>query len=74
VHTKNGLFSWNAEVKLKIKNGLANLQSESRGNEITDPGENEKKLRSPEEPASKFADFKSKFLFKRKENFLQPDA
>ena len=41
-YTNNGLFSWNAEVKLKIKNGLANLQSESRGDDIIDLRENRK--------------------------------
>ncbi len=45
-YTKNGLFSWNAEVKLKIKNGLANLQSESRGDDIIDLRENKKNLQN----------------------------
>ena len=45
-YTNNGLFSWNAEVKLKIKNGLANLQSESRGDDIIDLRENKKNLQN----------------------------
>lgn len=45
-YTNNGLFSWNAEVKMKIINGLANLQSESRGNELIDVRENKKNLQN----------------------------
>lgn len=45
-YTKNGLFAWNAEVKLKIKNGLANLQSESKGTEIIYIEENKKNLQN----------------------------
>ena len=43
-YTNNGLFSWNAEVKLKIKNGLVTLQSESRGDDLIDLRENKKNL------------------------------
>src|SRR5664279_1997932 len=43
-YTNNGLFSWNAEVKLKIDTGLANLQSQSRGDDIIDLRENRKNL------------------------------
>ena len=32
-YTNNGIFSWNAEVKFKIKNESAHLLSQSRGNE-----------------------------------------
>jgi rhomboid protease GluP len=45
-YTNNGLFSWNAEVKLKINHGLANIQSESRGDDIVDLRENKKNLQS----------------------------
>ena len=45
-YTNNGLFSWNAEVRLKIKNGLAILQSESRGDDVTDVRENKKNLQN----------------------------
>ena len=45
-YTNNGLFSWNAEVKLKIKNGLANLQSQSRGDDIIDLQENKKNIQN----------------------------
>jgi rhomboid protease GluP len=35
-YTNNGLFAWNAEVKMKITNGSAILQSQSMGNEPKD--------------------------------------
>jgi hypothetical protein len=43
-YTNNGFSSWNAEVKLKIKNGLAILQSQSRGDDVLDVRENKKNL------------------------------
>ena len=43
-YTNNGLFSWNAEVKIKIINGLANLQSHSRSDDIIDVIENKKNI------------------------------
>jgi rhomboid protease GluP len=74
-YTNNGLFSWNAEVKLKINNGLANLQSESRGDDIVDLRENKKNLQSftttfkglektltPEELASIYENLKPNFV------------
>ena len=74
-YTNNGLFSWNAEIKLKIKNELANLQSESRGDDIIDLRENRKNLQSfistfeslkktltPEELASIYEDLKVNFV------------
>ena len=30
-YTNNGMFAWNAEVKVKIKNGFVDLISQSRG-------------------------------------------
>src|SRR6476660_5464312 len=45
-YTNNGLFSWNAEIKLKIKNGWANLQSESRSDDLIDLRENRKNLQN----------------------------
>jgi len=70
-YTNNGLFSWNAEVKLKIENEAANLQSRSRGDDIIDLRENKKNLErfvttfkglkktlTPEELASKYEDLK----------------
>ena len=73
-YTNNGLFSWNAEVKLKIKNGLANLQSESRGDDLIDLRENQKNIQSfiitfkdlkktltPEELKSIYENIKSNF-------------
>jgi len=66
-YTNNGLFCWNAEVKLKIENGSAKLQSRSRGDDIIDLRENKKNLErfvstfkglkktlTPEELASKY--------------------
>lgn len=35
-YTNNGLFAWNAEIKMKIINGTAILQSHSRENEPRD--------------------------------------
>ena len=35
-YTRNGFFAWNAEVKIKIINGLATIQSQSLGNEFSD--------------------------------------
>lgn len=45
-YTNNGLFSWNAEVKLKIERGLATLQSRSRGDDIIDLRGNKKNLQN----------------------------
>jgi rhomboid protease GluP len=46
VYTNNGFSSWNAEVRLKINNGLAILQSESRGDDVKDVRGNKKNLQS----------------------------
>ena len=43
-YTNNGLFSWNAEVKMKIMNGYATLQSQSRGNDFIDVVENKRNI------------------------------
>lgn len=43
-YTNNGLFAWNAEVKIKIINRLANLQSYSRSDDIIDVIENKKNI------------------------------
>jgi rhomboid protease GluP len=45
-YTNNGLFSWNAEVKIKITNDLATLQSQSRGNELIDVSGNKKNIQN----------------------------
>ena len=45
-YTDNGFSSWNAEVRLKVKNGLATLQSESRGDGVKDVRENKKNLQN----------------------------
>ncbi|POY36299.1 rhomboid family intramembrane serine protease [Solitalea longa] len=43
-YTDNGTFSWNAEIKIKIENGIANIQSASIGNEMMDLGRNKKNV------------------------------
>ena len=76
-YTNNGLFSWNAEIKLKIKNGLATLQSQSMGVDIIHPHKNEKSIQgfivtfqslkktlTPEELGSIYENLKAKFLLK----------
>ena len=45
-YTNNGIFSWNAEVRVKIYNGSANIQSQCRGNEIIEFGKNKENLQS----------------------------
>src|SRR5450432_1037031 len=45
-YTNNAFSSWNAEVRLKIKDGLAILQSKSRGDDVNDVKENKKNLQS----------------------------
>jgi len=74
-YTSNGLFSWNAEIKLKIRNGLVTLQSESMGADIIYPYENEKSIQSfittfqslketltPDELTSIYENLKGKFF------------
>jgi rhomboid protease GluP len=43
-YTDNGMLSWNAEVKIKIENGVANIQSASTGSEMMDWGKNKKNV------------------------------
>jgi rhomboid protease GluP len=45
-YTNNGMFSWNAEVKMKIINGIATVQSRSGGNDLTDVSGNKKNLQN----------------------------
>lgn len=45
-YTNNGLCCWNAEVRLKIINGSAVIQSASRGDEVIDVRENKKNLQN----------------------------
>ena len=45
-YTDNGIFAWNAEIRLKIINKVANLQSQSRGNEVIEFGKNKANLQS----------------------------
>lgn len=44
-YTGNGLFSWNAEIKMEIRNGLVNLTSRSREDTLTDIMGNKKNIR-----------------------------
>lgn len=43
-YTDKGAFSWNAEIKIKIENGFANIQSASTGSEMVDWGRNKKNV------------------------------
>lgn len=43
-YTDNGMFSWNAEIKIKVENGVANIQSASTGSEMMDWGKNKKNV------------------------------
>lgn len=43
-YTDNGMFSWNAEIKIKIEGGVANIQSASTGSEMMDWGKNKKNV------------------------------
>jgi hypothetical protein len=43
-YTNNGIFAWNAEVRLQIKNESANLVSQSRGNQVVEFGKDEENL------------------------------
>jgi rhomboid protease GluP len=43
-YTDKGMFSWNAEIKIKIENGVANIQSASTGSEMMDWGKNKKNV------------------------------
>ena len=74
-YTNHGLFSWNAEIKLKIKNGLVTLESESRGDGLLDLRENKKNVQSfistfeslkntltPDELASIYENLKANFI------------
>ncbi|NOS90682.1 MAG: rhomboid family intramembrane serine protease [Cyclobacteriaceae bacterium] len=43
-YTDNGVFSWNAEVKIKIEGAVAKIQSASVGSEIMDLGRNKRNV------------------------------
>ena len=45
-HTNNGIFSWNAEIRLKVYGESARIQSQSRGNSIIEFGKNKENLQS----------------------------
>ena len=68
VYTNNGMFSWNAEVKMKIINRTATLQSECEGNGLTDVKENKKNLQNF---ISTFKSLKNKLLPKEPESVLR---
>lgn len=42
--TNNGMFTWNAEAKLKIEGNIAQITSESAGSEMIDWGKNRKNV------------------------------
>lgn len=58
-YTNNGFFAWNAEIKIKIVNGIAILQSHSSGDELTDVIENKKNIQNF---LSVFKNIKNKLL------------
>ena len=43
-YTNNGMFAWNAEVKVKIKNNSVNLVSQSRGIQYVEFGKDKENL------------------------------
>lgn len=43
-YTDNGLFSWKAEIKITIEDGIAIIRSASTGNEMIDWGKNKKNV------------------------------
>lgn len=43
-YTNNGLFAWNAEVKIKVSNSSATVLSQCRENNYTDIRENKKNI------------------------------
>lgn len=45
-YTDNGLLARNAEIKIKIENDIASIQSTSTGNEMVDMGKNKKNVHS----------------------------
>jgi rhomboid protease GluP len=45
-YTHNGVFAWNAEVRMKINNGLATLQSRSMGDEFIDVRGNKENIQN----------------------------
>jgi rhomboid protease GluP len=45
-YTNNGLFAWNAEIKIKVINGSATLQSQSQGSAHIDVIENKKNIQN----------------------------
>jgi len=51
-YTNNGMFSWNAEIKIKMENEIAAIQSASTGSDMMDWGKNKKNVE----------DFRTKFV------------
>ncbi len=43
-YTNKGMFSWNAEIRINIENGIANIKSSSTGSEMIDWGKNKKNI------------------------------
>ncbi|GAB3523866.1 rhomboid family intramembrane serine protease [Emticicia fontis] len=43
-YTDKGMFSWNAEITIKIENDVASIESASAGNEMVDWGKNKKNV------------------------------
>ena|SRR5665213_2044141 len=45
-YTNNGMFAWNAEIKMKISEQFATIQSQCRGDGCMDIVENKKNIQS----------------------------
>jgi len=63
-YTRNGFFAWNAEIKIKIINGMATLQSQSLSNEFSDVRGNKMNI---EVFISTFKDIKNKLSSREQE-------
>lgn len=57
-YTNQGMFSWNAEIKIVIENNIANIRSASTSNDMFDWGKNK---RNVENFITTFNDLKSQF-------------
>ena len=56
-YTDKGIFSRNAEIKIKIENGIANLKSATTGSEMMDWGMNSRLFYHAYSLRPKYSDF-----------------
>jgi rhomboid protease GluP len=84
-YTNKGIFSWNAEIKIVISDGIIKITSTSTGTEMMDLGKNKnnvtkfistfKKTKSvllPDDISSKFNELKTTFVSEGDDPFIQP--